>query len=134
MILDNKKSVFNTQSQEEEKKEMFEQIDPEDVAYAKTIINLKRTEKRLYETEIAGEKIIWRPIKRSEYKAAFSLQFPEDYDEYDRLYDRETYIAKCIVLYPENAVDDLAGVAEIITDLCLEKSGFTSKNAGVKEL
>ena len=113
---------------------VFEQVDPEDVAYAKMIIALKRTEKRLYETEIAGEKIIWRPLKRSEYKSAFSLQFPEDYDEYDRLYDRETFIAKCVVLYPENAVEDLAGVAEIITDLCLEKSGFESKNAGVKEL
>lgn len=134
-----KKSVFNLPKEDgyQPKKnndDAFEAMDPEDIQYAKIILNLKKKEKRLYETEIAGEKIIWRPLKRSEYKAAFNLTFPEDMDEYDKLSEREAYIANCVVLYPEGIVEDLAAVAEIITDLCMEKSGFGKKDYEAKEL
>ena len=34
-------------------------------------------------TEIAGEKILWRPLKRSEYKQMLNLEFPEGTSEED---------------------------------------------------
>ena len=110
----------------ETKKE--EIVEPEDLAFARKLAELKKTNKRVYMTEIAGEKILWRPLKRSEYKQMLNLEFPEGTSEEDKLYDRETFIAKCAVLYPEDAVDEIALCAEIITSVCMEKSGFSERN------
>lgn len=106
-----------------------EMIDPEDVAYAKKLAELKRQHKRVYMTEIAGEKILWRPLKRSEYKAMLNLEFPEGTSDEDKVYDRETFIAECVILYPEGAAEDLAIAAEIISTLCMLKSGFEERNS-----
>ena len=110
----------------ETKKE--EIVEPEDLAFARKLAELKKTNKRVYMTEIAGEKILWRPLKRSEYKDMLNMEFPEGTSEEDKTYDRETFIAKCVVLYPEEVVEDIALVAEIITSLCMEKSGFSERN------
>ena len=110
----------------ETKKE--EIVEPEDLTFARKLAELKKTNKRVYMTEIAGEKILWRPLKRSEYKQMLNLEFPEGTSEEDKLYDRETFIAKCAVLYPEDAVDEIALCAEIITSVCMEKSGFSERN------
>ena len=110
----------------ETKKE--EIVEPEDLAFARKLAELKKTNKRVYMTEIAGEKILWRPLKRSEYKQMLNLEFPEGTSEEDKVYDRETFIAKCVVLYPEDAVDEIALCAEIITSVCMEKSGFSERN------
>ena len=110
----------------ETKKE--EIVEPEDLAFARKLAELKKTNKRVYMTEIAGEKILWRPLKRSEYKQMLNLEFPEGTSEEDKLYDRETFVAKCAVLYPEDAVDEIALCAEIITSVCMEKSGFSERN------
>lgn len=109
---------------------------PEDVAYMKVCNELKRQHRRIYETEIAGEKILWRPLKRSEYKQVVNMEFPEGYPESERAFDRETYIAKTVILYPgPEIVEDIAWVAEIITELCMDKSGFTdSRFAESKEI
>ena len=103
-------------------------VEPEDLAFARKLAELKKTNKRVYMTEIAGEKILWRPLKRSEYKQMLNLEFPEGTSEEDKLYDRETFVAKCAVLYPEDAVDEIALCAEIITSVCMEKSGFSERN------
>ena len=99
-----------------------------DLAFARKLAELKKTNKRVYMTEIAGEKILWRPLKRSEYKQMLNLEFPEGTSEEDKVYDRETFIAKCVVLYPEDAVEEIALCAEIITSVCMEKSGFSERN------
>ena len=103
-------------------------VEPEDLAFARKLAELKKTNKRVYMTEIAGEKILWRPLKRSEYKQMLNLEFPEGTSEEDKLYDRETFVATCAVLYPEDAVDEIALCAEIITSVCMEKSGFSERN------
>ena len=59
----------------ETKKE--EIVEPEDLAFARKLAELKKTNKRVYMTEIAGEKILWRPLKRSEYKDMLNMEFPE---------------------------------------------------------
>ena len=103
-------------------------VEPEDLAFARKLAELKKTNKRVYMTEIAGEKILWRPLKRSEYKDMLNMEFPEGTSEEDKVYDRETFVAKCAVLYPEDAVDEIALCAEIITSVCMEKSGFSERN------
>ena len=121
----------------QEEKVIMEKVSlPEDVAYMKVCNELKRQHKRIYETEIAGEKILWRPLKRSEYKEVVNMDFPEGYTEAERAFDRETYIAKTVILYPgPEIVEDIAWVAEIITELCMDKSGFTdSRFAESKEI
>ena len=75
----------------ETKKE--EIVEPEDLAFARKLAELKKTNKRVYMTEIAGEKILWRPLKRSEYKDMLNMEFPEGTSEEDKVYDRETFIA-----------------------------------------
>ena len=110
----------------ETKKE--EIVEPEDLAFARKLAELKKTNKRVYMTEIAGEKILWRPLKRSEYKDMLNMEFPEGTSEEDKVYDRETFIAQHVILYPEDAVDEIALCAEIITSVCMEKSGFSERN------
>lgn len=103
--------------------------EPEDVAKAKKIAQLKKKYKRLYVTKIAGEDIYWRPLKRSEFKNLLNMEFPEGTSEEDIIYDRETFIAECAVVYPEDAVEEIALVAEIISTQCMAKSGFVERNS-----
>ena len=110
----------------ETKKE--EIVEPEDLAFARKLAELKKTNKRVYMTEIAGEKILWRPLKRSEYKDMLNMEFPEGTSEEDKVYDRETFIAQDVILYHEDAADEIALAAEIITSVCMEKSGFSERN------
>ena len=110
----------------ETKKE--EIVEPEDLAFARKLAELKKTNKRVYMTEIAGEKILWRPLKRSEYKDMLNMEFPEGTSEEDKVYDRETFIALHVILYPKDAADEIALAAEIITSVCMEKSGFSERN------
>lgn len=105
-----------------------EVIVPEDIAFQKKIAELKKKHKRIYMTEIAGEKVLWRPLKRSEYKAVLNMEFPEGTSDEDIVYDRETFIAECVILYPEDASENIALAAEIITTLCMQKSGFEERN------
>lgn len=134
-----KKAETTTTKKEKEVKEKdteLKRVFPEDVEYLKVINDLKRKHRRIYETEIAGEKILWRPLKRSEYKDVVNMEFPEDYTEADRAFDRETFIAKTVILYPDpEIIEDIAWAAEIITELCMDKSGFTdSRFAESKEV
>lgn len=110
------------------KKEINENMSPEDLALQKKIAELKKSHKRIYMTEIAGEKVLWRPLKRSEYKAVLNMEFPEGTPDEDIIYDRETFIAECVILYPEDASENIALAAEIITTLCMQKSGFEERN------
>ena len=102
--------------------------EPEDLAYAKKLSQLKKQHRKVYETNIAGERILWRPLKRSEYKDMLNMEFPEGTSEEDKVYDRETFIAQHVILYPEDAADEIALAAEIITSVCMEKSGFSERN------
>lgn len=112
----------------EKAKKVEDAIVPEDIALQKKITELKKKHKRIYMTEIAGEQVLWRPLKRSEYKAVLNMEFPEGTSDEDIIYDRETFIAECVILYPEDASENIALAAEIITTLCMQKSGFEERN------
>lgn len=103
---------------------------------------------KVYKTIIADETIVWRKLKRSEYKEVMNLvvydeeqQFNENgeplLDEYgnvvvnvtensDATYDlRQEEIAKAVIIYPSvSIVENMAAVADIISTECMIKSGF----------
>ena len=103
---------------------------------------------KVYKTIIADEVIVWRKLKRSEYKEIMSLivyneeqQFDEEgnplldengnivvdiNEDEDATYDlRQEEIAKAVILYPSiSIVEDMAAIADIISTECMIKSGF----------
>lgn len=95
---------------------------------------------KVYKTVIADETIIWRKLKRGEYKEIMNLIVYKDEEKKDEegnqiieqvfneeaTYDlRQEEIAKAVILYPNvSIVDDVAAVADIISTECMIKSGF----------
>jgi hypothetical protein len=122
------------------------QLTPEEEL--QTIIDkAKKKHGRVYKTIIADEVIIWRMLKRSEFKEVMSLvAYREEFkvdengnivlDEFgnsiieqvedpDATYDlRQEEIAKAVIIYPLGIVEQMAAVADIISTECMIKSGF----------
>lgn len=94
---------------------------------------------KVYKTLLADETIIWRKLKRSEYKEIMnmliykeeevvkedgSVELQQVVDE-DATFDaRQEAISNKVILYPDNIVEDMAAVADIISTECMIKSGF----------
>ena len=103
---------------------------------------------KVYKTFLADEIIIWRKLKRSEYKEIMDIIVVkktekldeegnpvldeegnivmQEVDDLDATYDlRQELISKAVILYPgPSIVDDMAACADIITTECMIKSGF----------
>ena len=95
---------------------------------------------KVYKTVISDEIIIWRKLKRGEYKDIMNLVVYKDEEKLDEegnqiveqtfdeeaTYDlRQEEIAKAVILYPNTSiVEDMAAVADIISTECMIKSGF----------
>lgn len=126
----------NAKKAKEEKLEM----DTDTITFERTVEEIKKQHKKAYMTTIADEKIIWRPLTRGEYKQVMAIGTKpgeEELTNREVMYLREESVAKAVILYPENAdeiVEDLAAVAEIITEECMVKSGFTTKATETEQL
>lgn len=128
------------------KQETKIQLTPEEELQV-IIDKAKKKYGRVYKTIIADEVIIWRLLKRSEFKDVMSKtiykqEFEEGengefvYDEngevktVDIIDDEATYdmrqeeIAKAVIIYPQGIVENMAAVADIISTECMLKSGF----------
>ena len=106
---------------------MIETKDTEQLEVQRIIDNAKKEFKNVYETKIADEVIIWRPLKRKEYKEIMTSNEDDNLSDRELVYLREELLAKKVILYPENVddiIEDIAGVAEIISSECMEKTGF----------
>lgn len=81
--------------------------------------------KEIFITTIADQDIIWRKLKRSEYREIMTTQYNENKDlDY---YEREEDIARKVILYPENVeeiLEDFAGIADTIAGQTMLKTGF----------
>ena len=100
----------------------------------------KKKFKAVYKTIISDETIIWRKLKRGEYKDIMNLvvlkkeekideegnAIMEEVIDEDATYDlRQEEIAKAVILYPNaSIVEEMAAVADIISTECMIKSGF----------
>ena len=112
------------------------------------IEKLKKKHGKIYKTYLADETIIWRKLKRSEYKEVMDAVVLKEIpkldeegnpvldeegntimiivDDIDATYDlRQELIAKTVILYPDSSiVEDMAACADIISTECMIKSGF----------
>ena len=92
----------------------------------------KQEYKKLYKTTLTdGTVLIWRRLKRSEYKK-FMKEFDNVDAQEDRLWGREEAVCEACILYPsKEEVKDIleyqAGVATIISDDIFANSGFAVK-------
>lgn len=107
----------------------------------------KKKHGRVYKTIIADEVIIWRMLKRNEYKEIMNILIQKEeqvldengmpvldefgnpqiqyIDDEEATYDlRQEAIAKAVILYPIGIVDQMAAVADVISTECMLKSGF----------
>lgn len=79
--------------------------------------------KRIFKNEIDGEVIIWRRLKRGEYKEILKA----DTGEEDKILTKQELMVKASVLYPfdvESLIDENAGLATVLSEEILAKSGF----------
>ena len=110
----------------------------------------KKKHGKVYKTILADEAIIWRKLKRSEYKEVMNIFIYENVEvvdeegnttveqriDEDATFDiRQEEIAKRVILYPaaNKIVEDMAAVAEIISTECMIKSGFGDRTPQTTE-
>lgn len=90
---------------------------------------LKKEHGEVFITKIAGLEVIWRKLKRSEYKEAMTIKFSENEDI--QYFERQEFMAKKVILYPENVdrlLEDYAGIADIVATETMIKTGFGIAN------
>ena len=128
------------------KKEKIALTQEEEIQVA--IDKAKKKYGKVYKTYLADETILWRKLKRSEYKEIMDIivfkqvekldedgnplldeqgnKIMEQVDDLDATYDlRQELIAKAVILYPDaSIVDDMAACADVISTECMLKSGF----------
>lgn len=81
--------------------------------------------KKIYCTTIDDTQFIWRRINRAEYYQCAFQKFNND-SKID-MFEKQYLFCKIGVLYPENVVDimdECAGIAPILSDEIIYKSGF----------
>ncbi len=92
----------------------------------------KEEYKKLFKTTLTdGTILIWRRLKRSEYR-----QFMREYESVDardeRIWEREEAVCKACILFPEqDEVEEMleaqAGIATLLSDDIFANSGFALK-------
>lgn len=90
---------------------------------------LKEIHGDVFITTVADIEVVWRKLKRSEYKEAMSIKFDENEDI--NYFERQDFMAKKVILYPENVdalLEDYAGVSDIIATETMIKTGFGIAN------
>ena len=81
--------------------------------------------KEVFITDIADQKVIWRKLKRSEYKEIMTREYSENEDI--AYFEKQDFVASKVILYPENVeelLEDFAGIADIIATETMVKTGF----------
>ena len=114
-----------TEEQVEEVVETVKELSPAETAAEK----LKEIHGDVFITTVADVEIVWRKLKRSEYKEAMSIKFDENEDI--NYFERQDFMAKKVILYPENVdslLEDYAGVSDIIATETMVKTGFGIAN------
>ena len=84
----------------------------------------KKEYKRVFKNDIYGDTIIWRRLKRGEYKNI--LNETED-DQDSKILTKQEKMVAAAVLYPfniEELIEDNAGLATVLSEEILARSGF----------
>lgn len=84
----------------------------------------KQEHKRVFKNDIDGETIIWRRLKRGEYKNILK-ETEEDNDS--QILTKQEKMVITAMLYPFNAeelIEENAGLATVLSEEILARSGF----------
>lgn len=84
----------------------------------------KQEHKRVFKNDIDGETIIWRRLKRGEYK---NILNESEKDQDNKILTKQEKMVATAVLYPfniEEVIEDNAGLATVLSEEILAKSGF----------
>lgn len=109
----------------------YESVETVKVKQEKTIeqiaedIKKEQGLKEVFITDIADQKVIWRKLKRSEYKEIMTREYSENEDL--AYFEKQDFVASKVILYPENVeelLEDFAGIADIIATETMVKTGF----------
>lgn len=95
----------------------------------KAAIELKKEHGEVYITTVGEIDIVWRKLKRSEYKEAMTTEFSDNPDI--QYYEKQDFIAKKVILFPEDVeklIENYAGVADVVATETLIKTGFGITN------
>lgn len=106
------------------KKEVESNDDEEVIDLTDHIEAWKKQYKKIFKNEIDGEVIIWRRLKRGEYKEILKL---EEEDQDSSILVKQERMTKATVLYPFNVdalIEENAGLATVLSEEILAKSGF----------
>lgn len=96
----------------------------DDIDFADLVSTWKSQHKRVFKNEIDGETIIWRRLKRGEYKEILAH---EEVDEESKILSKQEMMVRVAVLYPfdvDALIEENAGVATVLSEEILAKSGF----------
>ena len=133
----NKEIVKKTTKKKEEvveKIEKVKEVEPEAKVIKLSEVEiladqLKEKYGEVFVTNVAGIEIIWRKLKRSEYKEIMSTKYDDNEDI--QYFERQDAMARKVILYPENVdmlLEDYAGVSDIIATETMIKTGFGIAN------
>ena len=106
------------------KKEVESNDDEEVIDLTDHIEAWKKQYKKIFKNEIDGEVIIWRRLKRGEYKEILKL---EEEDQDSSILVKQERLTIATVLYPFNVdalIEENAGLATVLSEEILAKSGF----------
>lgn len=120
-----KKEVIKQEDVVSEEEIKVEKSSPIDLIAEK--IKKEKGLKEVFITEISGTdlQIVWKRLKRSEYKEILTDTYSEDPDL--AFYEKQEAFAKKVILYPENVdelLEDFAGIADFIASETMIKTGF----------
>lgn len=90
----------------------------------KLIPQWKKQFGRIYKNTIDDVEVIWRPIRRGEYRELLNIVVDENEDAF---FARQEKTCAMAVLYPKNVaelIEQKAGVATVLSEEILAKSGF----------
>lgn len=84
----------------------------------------KQEHKRIFKNDIDGETIIWRRLKRGEYK---NILKEVEEDNNSQILTKQEKMVVAAMLYPFNAeelIEENAGLATVLSEEILARSGF----------
>lgn len=119
------KQTEETVSKVEPKAEVAEEIKPTPTEAELFAEEAKKLYKEVFITTVADQQIVWRKLKRSEYKEAM-LKINDDNEDIT-YYERQDFMAKKVILFPKNVdelLEEYAGIADVIATETMVKTGF----------
>lgn len=123
MKLENTASTIKETKEVVEKKQSTKKI--KELTLEDKITEWKAKYGKIYKNTIDGETIIWRAIRRGEYRELLSSN--EELESEARLLAKQDKTTLMAVLYPDTIADLIeqkAGLATVLSEEILAKSGF----------